>query len=49
MVVGEDALTGKKAPPKGLPTPGAIKQTASAEAPADPAPAAEAETGGDDQ
>src|ERR1700722_19678940 len=31
----------KKAPPKGLPTPGAIKQTASAVAPATEAPAAE--------
>jgi large subunit ribosomal protein L3 len=39
----------KKAPPQGLPTPGAIKQTASAQAPAAEAPAAEVETGGDDQ
>jgi large subunit ribosomal protein L3 len=39
----------KHAPPEGLPTPGAIKQAASAEAPADAAPAAEAEAGGDDQ
>jgi large subunit ribosomal protein L3 len=40
----------KKAAPKGLPTPGAIKQTAKADAPAeDVAPAAEAEAGGDDQ
>jgi large subunit ribosomal protein L3 len=42
-----DAIT--HAPPEGLPTPGAIKQAASAEAPADAAPAAEAEAGGDDQ
>ena len=39
----------KKAPPQGLPTPGAIKQTASASAPASEAPAAEVETGSDDQ
>src|ERR1700761_3803335 len=39
----------KKAPPEGLPTPGAIKQTASAQAPVSEAPAAEVETGGDDQ
>src|SRR5580698_9204626 len=39
----------KKAPPQGLPTPGAIKQSASAQAPASEAPAAEVETGGDDQ
>jgi len=40
----------KKAPPQGLPTPGAIKQTASAQAPhVEEAPAAEVETGGDDQ
>ena len=40
----------KKAPPKGLPTPGAIKQAAGAQAPVeDAAPAAEVETGGDDQ
>jgi large subunit ribosomal protein L3 len=36
----------KKAPPAGLPTPGAVKQTGAA---AQPAPAAEVETGGDDQ
>ncbi len=36
--------------PKGVPTPGAIKQTASAQAPAEQeAPAAEAEAGGDEQ
>jgi large subunit ribosomal protein L3 len=35
--------------PEGVPTPGAIKQAAKAEAPADAAPAAEAEAGGDDQ
>src|SRR5260221_9459496 len=34
----------KKAPPQGLPTPGAIKQSASAPAPAQEAPAAEVET-----
>jgi large subunit ribosomal protein L3 len=40
----------KKAPPQGLPTPGAIKHSASAAAPAqETAPAAEVETGGDDQ
>jgi large subunit ribosomal protein L3 len=39
----------KKAPPQGLPTPGAIKQSASAQAPASEAPAAEVETGGVDQ
>ena len=39
----------KHAAPEGLPTPGAIKQAAKAEAPADAAPAAEAEAGGDDQ
>ena len=40
----------KKAPPTGLPTPGAIKQAAGAQAPVeDAAPAAEVETGGDDQ
>jgi large subunit ribosomal protein L3 len=43
----------KRAPPQGLPTPGAIKQTAAQlaakEAPANEAPAAEVETGGDDQ
>jgi large subunit ribosomal protein L3 len=39
----------KKAPPQGLPTPGAIKQTASAAAHVEEAPAAEVETGGDDQ
>ncbi len=39
----------KKAPPEGLPTPGAIKQSASAQAPASEAPAAEVEAGGDDQ
>jgi len=45
----------KKAPPEGLPTPGAIKQTASAASHADAephveeAPAAEVEAGGDDQ
>jgi large subunit ribosomal protein L3 len=43
----------KKAPPQGVPTPGAIKQSASAEAPASEAPSsapgAEVETGGDDQ
>jgi hypothetical protein len=39
----------KKAPPQGLPTPGAIKQSASAQAPVNEAPAAEVETGGDDQ
>ena len=39
----------KKAPPQGLPTPGAIKQTASAAAQVEEAPAAEVETGGDDQ
>jgi large subunit ribosomal protein L3 len=39
----------KKAPPQGLPTPGAIKQAASASAPANEAPAAEAETGSADQ
>jgi large subunit ribosomal protein L3 len=39
----------KHAAPEGLPTPGAIKQAARAEAPADAAPAAEAEAGGDDQ
>ena len=37
----------KKAPPEGLPTPGAIKQSASAQV--QEAPAAEVETGGDDQ
>ena len=37
----------KKAPPQGLPTPGAIKQSASAQV--QEAPAAEVETGGDDQ
>ena len=37
----------KKAPPQGLPTPGAIKQSASAHV--EEAPAAEVETGGDDQ
>jgi large subunit ribosomal protein L3 len=39
----------KHAAPEGLPTPGAIKQAASAKAPVDAAPAAEAEAGGDDQ
>src|ERR1700733_13535458 len=40
----------KRAPPQGLPTPGAIKHSASAAAPAqETAPAAEVETGGDDQ
>jgi large subunit ribosomal protein L3 len=39
----------KHAAPQGVPTPGAIKQAAKAEAPADAAPAAEAEAGGDDQ
>jgi large subunit ribosomal protein L3 len=39
----------KKATPKDLPTPGAIKQTASAAPPVEEAPAAEVETGGDDQ
>jgi large subunit ribosomal protein L3 len=40
----------KKAPPQGLPTPGAIKHSVSAAAPAqETAPAAEVETGGDDQ
>jgi large subunit ribosomal protein L3 len=39
----------KKAPPEGLPIPGAIKQSASAAATASEAPAAEAETGGDEQ
>jgi large subunit ribosomal protein L3 len=40
----------KKAPPEGLPTPGAIKQAAGAEAPhVEEAPAAEVEAGGDDQ
>jgi len=39
----------KHAAPEGVPTPGAIKQAAKAEAPADAAPAAEAEAGGDDQ
>ena len=39
----------KHAAPEGVPTPGAIKQAARAEAPADAAPAAEAEAGGDDQ
>jgi large subunit ribosomal protein L3 len=39
----------KKAPPNGLPTPGAIKQTASAAPHVEEAPAAEVETGGDDQ
>src|SRR5580692_5406064 len=39
----------KKAPPKGLPTPGAIKQTASGAAPATEGPAADVETGGDAQ
>jgi len=39
----------KHAAPEGAPTPGAIKQAAKAEAPADAAPAAEAEAGGDDQ
>src|SRR5450432_1715279 len=45
----------KKAPPQGLPTPGAIKQAAGAHPPAneaphvEEAPAAEVETGGDDQ
>src|SRR5580704_4998247 len=34
----------KKAPPKGLPTPGAIKQTASGAAPATEGPAADVET-----
>ena len=38
----------KHAAPEGVPTPGAIKQAARAEAPADAAPAAEAEAGGDD-
>ena len=37
----------KKAPPKDLPTPGAIKQTAGAQV--QEVPAAEVETGGDDQ
>ena len=35
--------------PEGVPTPGAIKQSASAAAPAAEAPAAEAETGGEEQ
>ena len=35
--------------PEGVPTPGAIKQAAKAEAPADAAPAADVEAGGDDQ
>jgi large subunit ribosomal protein L3 len=39
----------KKAPPQGLPTPGAIKQTASSAPHVEEAPAAEVETGGDDQ
>jgi large subunit ribosomal protein L3 len=39
----------KKSPPQGVPTPGAIKQAASAAAPASEAPAAEAETGGEAQ
>jgi large subunit ribosomal protein L3 len=39
----------KKAPPQGLPTPGAIKQIAGAAPHAEEAPAAEVETGGDDQ
>ena len=39
----------KHAAPEGVPTPGAIKQAAKAQAPADAAPAAEAEAGGDDQ
>ena len=39
----------KKAPPNDLPTPGAIKQTASAAPHVEEAPAAEVETGGDDQ
>ena len=39
----------KHAAPEGVPTPGAIKQAAKAEAPADAAPAAEAQAGGDDQ
>jgi len=39
----------KHAAPEGAPTPGAIKQAAKAEAPADAAPAAEAQAGGDDQ
>jgi len=39
----------KKAPPQGVPTPGAIKQTASAAPQVEEAPAAEVETGGDEQ
>jgi len=39
----------KHGAPDGVPTPGAIKQAAKAEAPADAAPAAEVEAGGDDQ
>jgi large subunit ribosomal protein L3 len=39
----------KHGAPDGVPTPGAIKQAAKAEAPADAAPVAEAEAGGDDQ
>jgi len=39
----------KKAAPAGLPTPGAVKKTGAPGTPTDQAPAAEAETGGDDQ
>src|SRR5271170_2482617 len=47
FVLVRDAI--KQAPPQGVPTPGAIKQTASSAPHVEEAPAAEVETGGDDQ